>query len=152
MAIRSHLPHSQIDPTPPNPSESQLRIQTFSNAATGRPIVSIASMAAASTSSCSSAGASWRERRRDPDDPPAVDLPPSTAPVLAQRLAEALDTLVRKALDPGPEEKKAAAAVVAPRLLKEEEGYDAQGDDAEEEGKEGGSARFGGRRPRLAER
>lgn len=126
-----HHPHQIHCISTPNPN-----IRT--DAATGRPIASIASMAAAASasSSCSSAGAFWRERRRDPEDPPAVDLPPSTAPGLAQRLAEALVTVVYKALDPGPEEDKAAAAVVvAPQLLKE-----------------GGGAQFGGRRPRLAER
>lgn len=94
------------------------------------------------------ASCSWRERRRNPEDPQAVDLPPPTAPMLAQRLALALVTLVHKALDPGSEEEEAAAAAVAPRLLKE--GCDVHGDDSKEE-KEGGGAGFCGR-PRLAER
>lgn len=93
------------------------------------------------------ASCSWRDRRRDPEDPPAVDLPRPTAPLLAQRLAEALSSVVLKALDPGPEEEKAAAAL-ASRLSKGKGREDALGaDDAEEEA----GARFCGR-PRLAER
>lgn len=75
-----------------------------------------------SSSSCTAQQQpTWRERKRDPDDPPAVDVPSIKATLeAARRLADALVAMSNKAL--GPALERAEENAVAMRLGKEPKG------------------------------